>query len=129
MTTACRQIQHWRTLGLGDIKVAVNLSARQFHRPNLLDEIRHILVETGVDACPWLLELTESMMMRDMEKNVATLRRLSEMGVLIAIDDFGTGYSSLSYLKCFPIAMLKIDQSFINGVTTARRIRPSRWPS
>ncbi len=120
LTTACRQIQTWRAMGLGDIKVAVNLSARQFHRPNLLNEIRHILIETHVDACPWLLELelTESMMMRDMEKNVVTLRRLREMGVLLSIDDFGTGYSSLSYLKRFPITMLKIDQSFVKGVTT-----------
>lgn len=120
LTTACRQIQTWRTMGLGDIKVAVNLSARQFHRPNLLNEIQLILAETRVDKCPWLLELelTESMMMLDIERNVVILRRLREMGVLLSIDDFGTGYSSLSYLKRFPITMLKIDQSFIKGVTT-----------
>lgn len=120
LTTACRQIQTWRAMGLGDIKVAVNLSARQFHRPNLLDVVQRILAETGVDGCPWLLELelTESMVMRDVEKNVVTLKRLREMGLLLSIDDFGTGYSSLSYLKRFPINMLKIDRSFIDGVTT-----------
>ncbi len=120
LATACRQIQTWRALGLGDIKVAVNLSARQFQRPNLLDTIRRILAETGVDGCPWLLELelTESMVMRDVEKSVVTLKRLREMGLLLAIDDFGTGYSSLSYLKRFPINMLKIDKSFIDGITT-----------
>jgi len=118
LTTACRQIQAWRAAGVGDIKVAVNLSARQFRKPNLLDVVRGILVETGVDQCPWLLELelTESMVMHDIERNVVTMQRLREMGVLLSIDDFGTGYSSLSYLKRFPVNMLKIDRSFIDGV-------------
>ena len=120
LAEACRQIQAWRAAGVGDIKVAVNLSARQFRKPNLLEVVRGILVETGVDQCPWLLELelTESMVMHDIERNVVTMQRLREMGLLLSIDDFGTGYSSLSYLKRFPVHMLKIDRSFIDGVIT-----------
>ena len=117
---ACRQIQAWRASGVGDVKMAVNLSARQFRKPTLLDTVRSILRETGVDQCPALLELelTESMVMHDIERNVVTMQRLREMGVQLSIDDFGTGYSSLSYLKRFPVHMLKIDRSFIDGVIT-----------
>lgn len=120
LRTACRQIMAWRKAGLGDIKVAVNLSARQFNNPGLLDTIRGILHETGVDACPGLLELelTESMVMQQVERHIDTLQRLRAMGICISIDDFGTGYSSLSYLKRFPIRTLKIDQSFVRDLTT-----------
>jgi len=119
--TACQQIRAWQAKGLGGIKVAVNLSARQFHRPNLLDVVRRVLAESAVESYAGLLELelTESMVMHDVERNVVTMKRLREMGLTLSIDDFGTGYSSLSYLKRFPINTLKIDKSFIDGVTTS----------
>ncbi len=118
LRAACRQIMDWRQAGM-EVKVAVNLSARQFRRPTLADTVERVLAETGVAACPGLLELelTESMMMNDMDRNVATLSRLREMGLKLSIDDFGTGYSSLAYLKRFPIHILKIDKSFIDGIT------------
>jgi len=119
LRTACRQISAWRAAGLPAIKVAVNLSARQFREVKLLDTIKTILDECGLSAhaAALELELTESMVMQHVEEYVVTLNKLHAMGVQISIDDFGTGYSSLSYLKRFPINTLKIDQSFVQGIT------------
>ena len=99
------------------LKVAVNLSGRQFLNKNLYQSIDTILQETGLSPEYLDLEVTESMMMKDEQQAIMTLKRLRDIGLSISIDDFGTGYSSLSYLKRFPINALKIDQSFVRDLT------------
>jgi diguanylate cyclase (GGDEF)-like protein/PAS domain S-box-containing protein len=99
--------------------MAVNLSARQLARPEIVDEVRDILSETGLAAPTLTLEITESMVMQDMELAIERLNQLKELGVLLAIDDFGTGYSSLNYVRRFPVDILKIDKSFIDEVADA----------
>ena len=116
--TACAQNKAWQAAGLKPVCVAVNLSARQFRQQDLVELVTRILRETGLDAAYLELELTESMIMHDVEATIATLTRLKAIGVKFSIDDFGTGYSSLSYLKRFPIDFLKIDQSFVRDLTT-----------
>jgi EAL domain-containing protein (putative c-di-GMP-specific phosphodiesterase class I) len=96
--------------------MAVNLSARQLARPEIVDEVRDILAETGLPAPTLILEITESMVMQDMELAIERLKQLKELGVLLAIDDFGTGYSSLNYVRRFPVDILKVDKSFIDEV-------------
>ena len=115
--TACCQSIAWQQIGLGQMRIAVNLSARQFYQQDLVDSIVQILGETGLAPHLLELELTESMMMNDVEQAVGILRSLKAIGVHLSIDDFGTGYSSLSYLKRFPIDLLKIDQSFVRDIT------------
>ncbi|MCL5668549.1 MAG: EAL domain-containing protein [Gammaproteobacteria bacterium] len=116
LRSACAQVQAWHKAGLTPLRVAVNLSARQFYQKNLLETITAILKGTGLDP-RWLdLELTESIVMQQVEATVDILRALKAMGTSISIDDFGTGYSSLSYLKKFPVDFLKIDRSFISGI-------------
>ncbi len=100
------------------IRIAVNISARQFRDASLLHNLAEALAHSGL-APAWLeLELTESMLMQQAEQASAILQRLREMGIRIAIDDFGTGYSSLGYLKRFSIDTLKIDQSFVRDIHT-----------
>ncbi|EST52307.1 signal peptide protein [Brevibacillus panacihumi W25] len=113
---ACRQMREWHLAGGPLIPVSVNLSSQQFHQPNLIDYIREILAETGLEPKYLELEITESMMM-DAKVSKSILQELDEFGVKISLDDFGTGYSSLSYLKQFPIHKLKIDRSFIADIT------------
>ena len=96
--------------------MAVNLSARQLARPEIVDEVRDILAETGLPAHTLILEITESMVMQDMELAIERLQQLKGLGVLLAIDDFGTGYSSLNYVRRFPVDILKVDKSFIDEV-------------
>ena len=115
--TACMQHQAWIAAGYPPIKIAVNLSARQFHKPGLVDTIADILKKTHMDATCLELELTESIVMDNVETTIKILKELHWMGIEISIDDFGTGYSSLSYLKRFPIDRLKIDQSFVCDIT------------
>jgi diguanylate cyclase (GGDEF)-like protein/PAS domain S-box-containing protein len=118
LETACRQIKVWADEGLGhNLRVSVNLSARQFRQQNLVEVIRHILQKTGCHPRYLELEITESVVMDKPEMAADILRQLSTMGVRLAIDDFGTGYSSLAYLKRFPIHTLKIDRSFIGDIT------------
>jgi len=118
LRTACRQNKIWQEQGLPPVRVAVNLSAKQFGQYHLDEVVASTLLETGLDA-EWLeLELTESAIMKDADKNIALLAKFKEMGISVAIDDFGTGYSSLSYLKNFPISRLKIDRSFVRDITT-----------
>ncbi|HZX32062.1 MAG TPA: EAL domain-containing protein, partial [Rhodocyclaceae bacterium] len=99
--------------GWGGLHVAVNLSARQFSDRDLVGRISDVLVETGLPASCLQLEITEGFLVGDVEKAVAILTALKELGVSIAVDDFGTGYSSLAYLKRFPLDILKIDRSFV----------------
>ena len=113
---ACIQTKAWQQAGLGDLRVAVNLSARQFTQKNLVQAIADVLHATGLEPRFLELELTESMVMNDVDNAITILRNLKGLGVHIAIDDFGTGYSSLSYLRRFPIDVLKIDQSFVNDL-------------
>ncbi|MBI4206633.1 MAG: bifunctional diguanylate cyclase/phosphodiesterase [Betaproteobacteria bacterium] len=118
LRTACAQTRTWLDAGLPRLRVAVNISARQFRSPDLPQTIESILHETGLDPRDLELEITESVAMQDVELAIATLRKLKQIGVGLAIDDFGTGYSSLSYLKRFPIDRLKVDQSFVCNLTT-----------
>jgi diguanylate cyclase (GGDEF)-like protein len=99
-----------------DFHMAVNLSARQLARPEIVDEVREILEETDVPPSALVLEITESVMMQDMDMSIERLTSLKELGVQLAIDDFGTGYSSLNYVRRFPVDILKVDKSFIDGV-------------
>ena len=116
ISQACIQTKEWQQAGLGDLRVAVNLSARQFTQKNLVQAIADVLHATGLEPRFLELELTESMVMNDVDNAITMLRNLKGLGVHIAIDDFGTGYSSLSYLRRFPIDVLKIDQSFVNDL-------------
>ncbi len=97
--------------------MAVNLSARQLVRPEIVDEVREVLANTGLDPTALVLEITESVMMQDMELSIERLTELKGLGVRLAIDDFGTGYSSLNYVRRFPVDILKVDKSFIDGVS------------
>ncbi|WP_238007891.1 EAL domain-containing protein [Dactylosporangium sp. AC04546] len=118
---ACGQLAAWSAefpLARG-IRVNVNLSARQFQHEGLVEEVDGILAETGVNPHQIVLEITESLLMQDTDSTIDTLGRLKALGVRLAIDDFGTGYSSLSYLKRFPVDILKIDRSFVDGIDTA----------
>jgi diguanylate cyclase (GGDEF)-like protein/PAS domain S-box-containing protein len=115
--TACRQTKAWQDAGLGMLRVAVNLSARQFYQQDLVQSVAVILDESGLEAKYLEIELTETLVMTDVDRAIAILRDLKALGVQISIDDFGTGYSSLSYLKRFPIDVLKIDQSFVRDIT------------
>lgn len=112
---ACFQIQSWQEKFPADkpLYMTVNLSARQFAQPDLIDQVRNILAETKIDPAFLKLEITESMVMDNFESAAAMLFQLRALGVRLSIDDFGTGYSSLTYLHRFPIDTLKIDRSFI----------------
>ncbi|CAN7622727.1 EAL domain-containing protein [Trinickia sp. LjRoot230] len=110
---ACEQNKSWQDAGLPPITVSVNVSARQFLHPQWVESVASALNTTGLDPQYLELELTESMIMQNLDGAVETMRKLENMGVKLSIDDFGTGYSSLSALKHFPIARLKIDQSFV----------------
>ncbi len=113
---ACRQGKRWRDAGASDLRIAVNISARQFWRGNLLETVETVLRDLGVEASMLELELTESILMRAEAETVELLNKFSKRGITISIDDFGTGYSSLSYLKRFPINKLKIDRSFVRDI-------------
>ena len=115
--TACLQAKMWADAGLGQLRVAVNLSARQFGQKDLVAMISGVLQETGLEARYLEIELTESLIMRDVQQAILTLQQIKQLGVLLSVDDFGTGYSSLSYLKRFPIDTLKIDQAFVRDIT------------
>jgi diguanylate cyclase (GGDEF)-like protein/PAS domain S-box-containing protein len=115
---ACRQARHWQDAQHTSrpLRLSVNLSARQFERPDLVTDIAHMLQEHRLDPATLVFEITETMLMQDTDATDARLRNLKALGVQLAIDDFGTGYSSLGYLTRFPIDILKVDKSFVNGI-------------
>jgi diguanylate cyclase len=116
---ACRQARAWQAEGL-HLRMAVNLSARQFRQDSLLETVRGALAAARLEPRYLELELTESAVMQDAESSVQIMRRLSDLGLRISVDDFGTGYSSLSYLRRLPLDKLKIDRSFIREIVTSR---------
>ncbi|MDP1705585.1 MAG: EAL domain-containing protein [Sulfurimicrobium sp.] len=116
LRTACIQNRAWVSAGLPPLRMAVNLSARQFRQGGLADMVSQALNDSGL-APEWLeLEVTESILIQDLQATITTLRQLDTLGILISIDDFGTGYSSLSYLKHLPISKIKIDRSFVRDI-------------
>ncbi len=118
LSSACRQCKLWQDAGFEPLRIGVNISARQFEDPGIVDSVTEILMETGIDPHFLDLELTEGSIMKDPDQAIGKLRELKSMGVQISIDDFGTGYSSLNYLRRFPLDMLKIDRSFVREVAT-----------
>ena len=120
LRTACAQIKVWHATGFPALHVAVNLSSKQLQQKNFAEVVKRTLGETGLEPRYLDLELTESLLMQDMESAVAILKELKDLGALISLDDFGTGYSSLSYLKRFPIDFLKIDRSFVKDIAHDR---------
>lgn len=116
LKTACAQNKLWQDQGMPNLKIAVNISARQFQHDDITKLVSRVLKETGLEP-KWLeLEITESTAMSYANETIKTLNELKQIGISISIDDFGTGYSSLSYLKLFPINSLKIDRSFIKDI-------------
>ncbi len=112
LRTACAEAATWPT----EIGVAVNFSTRQFRDDSLIDEVEGALAASGLDPRRLEIEITESVLLEDSQKNMQTLRRLEELNIPVALDDFGTGYSSLGYLQRFPFSKIKIDRSFIAGL-------------
>lgn len=118
LRSVCQQRRQWQQLTSEPLRIAVNLSFRQFRDPKLVDTVLRVLKETGAEP-RWLeLELTESILMEDVEAAVEKMDQLKRAGIKIAVDDFGTGYSSLAYLKRLPVDTLKVDRSFVAGSTT-----------
>jgi diguanylate cyclase (GGDEF)-like protein len=121
LETACRQTMRWHLMGYTDLKVSVNVAARQFRQTNFIESVLIALERTGLSPHFLELELTEGQLMSNLESASKTLSALREIGVSVSIDDFGTGYSSLSYLHQLPIDCLKIDRSFVMSITEDRR--------
>jgi len=118
LRTACKQLRTWQKKFNRALCMSVNLSARQFQQPDIVEQIRSTVEESDIEARTLELEITESNAMQNADNSIFTLRDLKKLGVRIAMDDFGTGYSSLNYLKRFPIDTLKLDQTFVADVTT-----------
>ena len=113
---AARQVRHWMDLGYAPLQVAVNISARYFSHGSIGETIRGVLEQTGIDPALLELELTETILMHNVQESIERMRELKNLGIKISVDDFGTGYSSLSYISQFPIDKMKIDRSFIAGL-------------
>ena len=117
LRTACRDLAAWRRDGHRDMRMAVNVSTRQFRQENLPAWVRGVLGDSGVPPDRLELEITETLLMDNSDEAACSLRALRQAGIGVSIDDFGTGYASLSYLKRFPIDVIKIDKSFVSGCT------------
>jgi diguanylate cyclase (GGDEF)-like protein len=117
LRTACKQNQVWQAASFSPLRMAVNISGRQFSQQDFSKRLVQILKETGIDPKCLELELTESTVINNPEATIRTLNELRALGIQISIDDFGTGYSSLSYLKTFPFDTLKLDQSFVRNIS------------
>jgi diguanylate cyclase (GGDEF)-like protein len=118
LRTACEQLRSWHKAGHPQLRISVNLSARQFQHEALIDDIEGVIAECGLAPGELEFELTEGILMGDADRSLEVIQALRDVGVSISVDDFGTGYSSLSYLKRFPIHALKIDRSFVRDVAT-----------
>ena len=116
LRSACAQTKAWQMAGFPHLGVSVNLSARQFKHPNLVETVTRIVQETGLDPHYLALELTESAVLNDVQSTIEALQQLCAMGIRISIDDFGTGYCSLKYLLRFPISTVKLDRSFVRDI-------------
>ncbi|MNE41865.1 Phytochrome-like protein cph2 [compost metagenome] len=121
LNEACRQLKAWHLEKMRLPKISVNISARQFADGQLAQRISAIIEDSGLPPACLELELTESILMRDVAEAMNILENLKRLGLCIAVDDFGTGYSSLNYLKQFPIDVLKIDRSFVDGLPDGER--------
>jgi EAL domain-containing protein (putative c-di-GMP-specific phosphodiesterase class I) len=119
LSTACAQIKDWSAhAATRDLRLAVNVSARQFRQPGFVAEVEQILVETGADPSRLKIELTESLVIDNVADSIARMQALKALGIGFSMDDFGTGFSSLSYLKRLPLDQLKIDRSFVDDLAT-----------
>ncbi|MEL6963285.1 MAG: EAL domain-containing protein, partial [Pseudomonadota bacterium] len=116
LKTACEEHRRWREVGLGHLRLAVNMSPYQLKRGGLEEDVHRILDDTGMPLDRLEVELTETALMQEGE-TTNLLQRLASVGISVALDDFGTGYSSLSYLKRFPIDRIKIDRSFVRDIS------------
>jgi EAL domain-containing protein (putative c-di-GMP-specific phosphodiesterase class I) len=116
LRTACRELVGWLDAGVAPLRLALNISGRQYNDPNLVPSVRQTLEATGFPSHLLELELTESVIMEDVVDAAKRLGELHGLGVNLAVDDFGTGYSSLSYLKRFPIRSVKVDRSFVRDI-------------
>jgi len=115
---ACRQVQRWQSVSNNPrpLRLSVNISGRQLGHPRLVEDVAAVLADTGINPAHVELEITESVLMDDVDMSAETLGRLHQLGIKLAVDDFGTGYSSLSYLRRFPVDLLKVDRSFVDGL-------------
>jgi len=121
LETACAQLKVWEGNPLtSELQLAVNVSARQFYQPDFIDKVYKVLNRTAIEPYRLELELTESMVLNDIDASIAAMQVLKQMGVTFSMDDFGTGYSSLAYLTQLPLDQLKIDQAFVRNMTTKR---------
>jgi EAL domain-containing protein (putative c-di-GMP-specific phosphodiesterase class I) len=120
---AIQQAKAWMSVAPSDFTVAVNMSARQFQQPDLVEHLMTLLNKYDLPAKHLEIEITESMVMLDIEAAITVLAQLQRLGIRIAIDDFGTGYSSLGYLKSLPIDCLKIDKSFVDELFDSKADR------
>jgi len=119
LETACAQLKVWQqTAATRDLVLAVNVSARQFLQENFVAEVQVVIRHHAIEPSRLKLELTESMLLDNIEDTIATMNELKTLGVQFSLDDFGTGYSSLQYLKRLPLDQLKIDQSFVRDLVT-----------
>lgn len=116
LSTACRALRELSDLQYDDVRIAINLSSRQFRDPELLNMIRQALHRYRIDPARLELEITETLLMQDIDLAISTLTELQQLGVTVAIDDFGIGYSSFNYLKTLPINVLKVDREFIKDI-------------
>ena len=117
LETACAQLKAWKNLpSTQKLSIAVNISAKQFYQPDFVEEVREIMAKYAIEPSQLKLELTESMVLKEMDAAIEKMLELKSIGVILSMDDFGTGYSSLSYLKNLPFDQIKIDKSFVEGI-------------
>ncbi len=123
LETACSELKRWVDLPYAKNQtIAVNISASQFHRPDFVEDIQALIKRKAIDANKLKLELTESLVLNNVNDSIVKMNALKELGIQFALDDFGTGYSSLSYLSQLPLSFLKIDRSFVQNITVNRRV-------